>query len=397
VSSASDDQVSRYLRLGLRLGRHVDGFVDAYYGPGELAAQVESEPLVAPDELVQEAAALAGELELGDERREAWLRAQLGGCETTARRLWGESIAWGDEVERCYGVRPESVPDENFAAAYERLDATLPGSGALAARYRAWADAQVVPADRLLAAAAALQRELRARTEALVGLPPGESVELGEVSGEPWTAFNQYLGGRRSRVEINVDLPMYAFSLPALVAHETYPGHHTEFAWKETLLVDRAGFLEETILLVGTPQALVSEGIAMLALDVALGDDADAVSERVLAGVGVDYEAESARAVREFRKGIGGLRVNAARGLHEDGWSRDEAVEYVRRWSLETHERAAGFVEFIVHPTWRAYASCYTSGHELCARFVAGDVERFRRLLTEQFTTGDLVALADRA
>jgi hypothetical protein len=196
---------------------------------------------------------------------------------------------------------------------------------------------------------------------------------------------------------INVDLPVYAFFLPVLVAHETYPGHHTEHAWKETLLVDRQGYLEESIFLVGTPQALVSEGIAMLALDVALGDDADAVAQRVLADVGVDYDTETARAVHEFRDTLGGLRVNAARKLHEDGWSRDRVVEYVGRWGLETNDRAAGFVDFLLHPTWRAYASCYASGHELCARFVAGDVERFRRLLTEQFTTGDLVALPDRA
>ena len=31
----------RYLQLGLRLGRHVDGLVDAYYGPAELKSQVD--------------------------------------------------------------------------------------------------------------------------------------------------------------------------------------------------------------------------------------------------------------------------------------------------------------------------------------------------------------------
>ena len=34
----------RYLRLGLQLGRHVDGIVDAYFGPPRLAAAVEAEP-----------------------------------------------------------------------------------------------------------------------------------------------------------------------------------------------------------------------------------------------------------------------------------------------------------------------------------------------------------------
>jgi hypothetical protein len=385
------DPVARYLLLGLRLGRHVDGFVDAFYGPPELAAQVEAEPLTPATALADEAAALAAEVTLGDERREAWLRAQLLGCETTAHRLAGEPIGWAEEVARCYGVHPDPVPEGRFEDAHGRVDAKLPGTGSLAARYGAWSEAQTVPAGALLDAAARFLRELRARTDALVGLPEGESVELAEVTGEPWGAFNYYLGRRRSRVVINVDRPTHAYFLPTLVAHETYPGHHVEHAWKEALLVDGEGRLEETIFLVGTPQALVSEGIAMLALDLALGDDADAVAQGVFAELGVGYDAETSRAVRALRDALSGLRVNAARKLHVEGWPRDEVVDYVQHWSLETRERASAFVDFLVHPTWRAYASCYASGRDLCGRFVAGDVRRFRRLLTEQFTTTDLV------
>src|SRR5687767_10609059 len=43
------------LRLGLRLGRHVEGIVDAYYGPPELAAAVEREPPLDPRALVRAA------------------------------------------------------------------------------------------------------------------------------------------------------------------------------------------------------------------------------------------------------------------------------------------------------------------------------------------------------
>ena len=35
-----DDPVGRYLEVGLRLGRHLDGMVDAYYGPEALAERV---------------------------------------------------------------------------------------------------------------------------------------------------------------------------------------------------------------------------------------------------------------------------------------------------------------------------------------------------------------------
>jgi hypothetical protein len=383
------DAVERYLLLGLRLGRHVEGLVDAYYGPPELASAVEAVP---PAELAAEAAAIGEAVAFDDERRTMWLRAQLGGCEATARRLAGEQIGWAEEVERCYGVRPDPVPEERFAAAHERVDAALPGEGTLAERYRSWVESHVVPPEKLLDAAHAFERALRARTEALVGLPEGEAVDVEPVRDEPWSAFNYYLGGLRSRVVINTDQPVHAFFLPTLVAHEIYPGHHTEHAWKEALLVDGDGRLEETIFLVGTPQAVVSEGIASIAVEVAFGDEVDEAAARVYDGLGIDYDPGTAGAVRAFRDELAGLRVNAARLLHVDRRPESEVVEYVQRWGLNTRERAESSVRFLTHPTWRAYASCYSSGEELCRQFVGGDVERFRRLLTEQFTTSELIA-----
>jgi len=386
------DLLERYLVLGLRLGRHIDGFVDAYYGPPELAAQVEAEDATPPAELAAEAAELAGEQRFADEHRDEWLRAQLAGCETTSRRLAGEPIAWADEVERCYGVWPQPVPEERLVQAQERLDAALPGDGDLAARYRSWVERQAVPGEKLLDAAARFEQELRTRTEALVGLPDGETVELETVRNEPWAGFNYYLGGRRSRVVINTDLPVYSFAVPGLVAHEVYPGHHTEHAWKEALLVDGDGRLEETLFLTGTPQAVLSEGIAMLAPAVAFAGDEDAVAAGVYADLGIEYDAETAAVVRAFREALEGLSVNAAKLLHEEGRPRDEVRDYLQGWELSTAERAEKSIEFLTHPTWRAYVSCYSSGHDLCRRFVNGDVRRFRSLLTEQLTTRDLVA-----
>ena len=73
----------RYLRLGLQLGRHVEGIVDAYYGPPELAAAVDAEPPVEPRTLVAAAEALLDELEDG------WLRDQVVGAAHLRRRAGG--------------------------------------------------------------------------------------------------------------------------------------------------------------------------------------------------------------------------------------------------------------------------------------------------------------------
>ena len=57
--------VEDYLRLGLRLGRHVEGFVDAYYGPPYLAREAAGEAIVAPARLAEDAGRLLAELDGG--------------------------------------------------------------------------------------------------------------------------------------------------------------------------------------------------------------------------------------------------------------------------------------------------------------------------------------------
>ena len=378
-----DDLWERYLLLVLRLGRHVDGLVDAYFGPAALKERVDAEPLVAATELADEAGALTRRAPA------AWLRAQLLGCETTARRLGGEPIAWSDEVERCYGVRPEHTDESRFTAAHEQLDAALPGDGDLAERYRAWTEAQALPPDVLLQAATRFADTLRTRTNDLFGLPDDEEARIELVTDEPWAAFNYYLGGRRSRVVVNTDLPVHSFRLPELVAHEIYPGHHTEHAWKESLLVDDEGNFGEAIFLVGTPQSTVSEGIASLAPEIVGAYD---VAGAVYTDLGVPYDAATADAVRGAREALDTVGVNAALLLYEAGASRDDAISYVERWHLVPREHAEKSVDFLMHPTWRAYVSCYSSGYELCRQWVDGDAQRFRRLLTEQLSTADLAS-----
>ncbi|MCU0269537.1 MAG: hypothetical protein MUF83_12965 [Acidimicrobiales bacterium] len=388
--------VGRYLELGLRLGRHVDGLVDAYYGPTDLQARVAAEPVRPPDGLVADAARLVADLDGGadagqlDATRRRWLRAQVIGLHTTARKLAGEPIGYADEVEACYGVRPAPVDEEVFAAAHRRLDEVLPGDGPLGERYTTWREAQAIPVERLPGVLASLAEDFRARTDRAFGLPDGEHVDWELVTNEPWSGFNYYLGGLRSRVAINTDLPVLATAVGHLVAHEAYPGHHTEHTRKEVGLVRRRRQLEETIFLVGTPQCLLAEGLADLGLEVLVGPRPEPVVAAHLEGSGARYDAEVAAQVAVAGEALQAVRANVAWKLHEEGASVEEATAYAEHWSLLSPARASKAVAFLTDPTWRAYISCYVEGLPLCRGFVAGDTSRFERLLSEQLLPADL-------
>jgi hypothetical protein len=234
-----------------------------------------------------------------------------------------------------------------------------------------------------------MANDFRSRTAALFDLPESEWIEAEYVSDEPWTAFNYYLGNLRSRIAVNTDVPMTPDVVVNLVAHEAYPGHHTEHSWKEQLHA-REGRLEESALMVGTPSALVSEGIASLASEILLGDEEENVVAAHVERTGVPYDPELSRTVKKARLPITYVGGNAALLIHERGAVEEEAIDYLMRWGLTTRSRAEQAVRFMTHSVWRSYISTYTAGYDLCREFVEGDPARFKRLLTEQLTPADL-------
>lgn len=390
--------IGSWLRLGLRTGRHIDGFVDSYFGPRDLAADVAAEPVRAPGALVADADALLRDLDDGldadvvDASRRRWLRAQVVGVRTTASILDGRVVSYPDEVEACYGVRPWPRDVEEFARAHERLDRVLPGSGSVAERLIAWRESAAIPVERLPSVLHSLAEDFRERTDRRFGLPAGEEVQWELATAQPWSGFNYYEGDLRSRVAINTDLPVLATSIGHLVAHEAYPGHHTEHSRKEAGLVRSRGWTEETLFCVGTPQCLIAEGLADLALEMIAGPDPEVVVAGHLRDAGIDLDVETAIAVRLASSSLDAVRGNAAWMLHADRAPIDEVVDHLVRWGLVPRARAEKSIEFLTSPTWRAYIACYVEGYPLCRDWVAGDPFRFGHLITEQVLPADLLA-----
>jgi hypothetical protein len=383
-----------YVRLGLRFDRLESGFVDAFTGDPRLRAEVADEPAPTPAGLRDQARVLLRELDAADlpTDRADYLRGQLTGLECTARKMSGEPVGFVDEVAAYFQVDVVLGDPAEYAAAHAELGALLPGGGTLAERYAAHRRREECPPDRLEAAVHAVSSALRDRVRGQYGLPEVETVKYEVVTDKPWSGFNYYEGDYRSRVAINADLPHRLSQLPHLVAHESYPGHHTEHCRKERGLVERADRTEHTVFLVNTPECLMAEGLADLGVQASIGDGWGPWAAEILGDLGLRFDGHLAERVAAAVAPLNRVRQDAAVLLHDRGADPDEVIAYLQRWSLVSAERAAQQIRFLTHPLWRAYISTYVEGFDLLSRWLAARpaeqtvADRFVRLLDEPLT-----------
>lgn len=387
--------VTEYLLLGLRFGHVVDGFVDAYTGDPELARRVEDEPAPDPAVLSRRAAELSAAVpDAGLPAASAdYLAAHLDALVVAGRRLAGEPMSFVDEVEAYFQVRIDLVDEEVFAAAHAELDRLLAGSGPVADRLAALRSAEMCPPELVERAVRTIAADLRARVAGPTGLSRiPEQIDFEIARDVAWSGFNYYHGNFRSRVAVNADIGHRMPHLGVLVAHECYPGHHTEHCRKEDLLVRAGGQREHTIFLVNTQQCVMAEGLGDLALSAAIGPGWGRWLAGVLDGIGPAFDPDLAEALDVASRPLNAVRQNAAILLHDRGGDPDDVQDYLRRWSLISDDQARQRMRFLTDPLWRAYTSTYVEGERLLRPWLAARdpgttaLQRFRRLLDEPLT-----------
>jgi hypothetical protein len=370
----------RYVALALALGEHVEGLT-FFYGDDRRVRQERSN-------LLAEADCLLGELgEVEPEPRRRWLERQVRALRAVAA---DEPLAVRDEARVLYGLEPQPWPDSDFVEAHRLLDEALPGNGDLGSRYQTWVEASSIPGDKVVPVLQAAVAVFREHTRDLVGLPEGEGVEIELVTGERWRGFSRYLGGLKSRFSYNGEFALPASEVALFVSHEAYPGHHTDNAWKDALLVRGDGRIELKIVLAVGVQPVLVEGTAQVGTDLVEDEAAHRAVAAAVREVGCDYDADVGFRVATASRPLSAVSANVAL-MYDDGATHDELLDYVRTWSLQPENRVRRTVHGIERSTFRASVFCYTEGYRLCSAFVGGDPRRFERLLKEQLTLEDLI------
>jgi hypothetical protein len=401
-----DDFGQAYLRMALEINKHIDGYVDAYFGPPNLKASVEAEDKKPLQTLLDDLAQLRQIIPTHDPARQTYLTAILRAMDCTLRMLNGEQFDYLDQANRLFDISPRMVNEDKFTEAHQELDTLLPGSGSLANRLEMWRKQYEIPKDKLLDLLELTRSETRQRTRALVDLIEDESVEVALTNDQPWSAYNWFEGTAQSRIEFNTDIPVSALEIVELFAHEAYPGHHTQHQLQEKHLYRDKGFVELATVILHSPPCVLIEGAGITAVEVIFpgGSHYDWTAEVLIPTAGLpDISGE------ELRRILGGCRKllfyvgghpfyvidNAAIKYHSGELTEEQTIDYCRTYGLVTEAQARQTFSILAHPLYGVYVLTYAQGYELIEQAAHGGDKRplFKRLLAEEMLPSQLATL----
>ncbi|MFW9903669.1 MAG: hypothetical protein ACFFFH_05010 [Candidatus Thorarchaeota archaeon] len=395
-----NDFSREYLLLGLRINKHIEGFVDSYYGPEELSSIVQKEEKKSPKNLLETINKLIQALpdqSLIDERYR-FISKSLSAMKTTIEILLGETIHYLERVYRLFDIRPEKTSESHLVDIVEQLDELYDGKGSLIERIEAEREKKTISsenADLIMLKALSITRDKTSETFSEL-LPIDENVEIQVVTNEPWSAYNWYLGNYKSRIDVNTDLPLEWDQILSFASHEGYPGHHTEHSVKEKCLYVDENRFEHAILLILTPEAVISEGIANTGLDVIFPDKKRRMEIEIEnfrqnhSDTSPEVLIKRVKCLNELINLSGNLAIYA----HVDGWTDDEIFDYCSR-ELNipyTKERLHQWMKFIRNPLWAPYIFTYQYGEALIRRKFGEkpSPKDFSSLLTQPILPSDL-------
>jgi len=397
---SKDDQrfVEEYVRLALSINEYLPGYIDSYFGPSEWAQEAKQAGKLPLPDLTQRADQLATNISQAnhwDTQRKEFLACQINAMQMSLRLLAGENVPLAEEVQAIYDVQPTWRDEANFLEYQKWLDEMLPKGDSLKERLESWKNSLEIPVEKVKELLPFIVNSLRELAHRKFSLPEDESFVVEFISDQTWMAYNRYLGEYRSLIEINTDLPMWLDQFVITMAHEGYPGHHTELSIKDARLVRQRGYQEHVLTLINAPSCVISEGIARSALETLLTDQEleELYQEELLPRAGMTHlDAKKIVGIINAEKKINGLWGNAAFMLHDQKKSTEEIIAYLQKYEMSTDQEANRAIRFMSGPLDRSYIFTYTVGHDLLQELfsIADRDKYFARLLEEPVTPSQI-------
>jgi hypothetical protein len=364
-----------YVRLALEIDAHESGYVDAYFGPDEWREAARKNPRERPELNAEADRIIAGlngyTAEAGEQgQRARVLQANVRSARFRLDMIDGVRVKFADEAENLFALRPQLKPLAAYDGALAQIAALAPGAGELRERVEAFRSHYSIPDDRVQAVMDAAIAECRRRTAEHIKLPADESFSMELVNGKPWGAYNYYLGGHRSLIQINTDLPVSIGSALSLACHEGYPGHHVQGIYNEANYRDR-GWAEYSVAPLYVPAAMLNEGGADFGVELAFpGDQRLKFEMDVLFPLaGLDPGTAPAFAVmRAASRELDGALLKVSQLQLDGEIDREQAITLTQKYRMASRDVAEQALEF--DRAYRSYVINYSVGEDLVRQYV---------------------------
>ncbi|GAG80825.1 unnamed protein product, partial [marine sediment metagenome] len=192
-------------------------------------------------------------------------------------------------------------------------------------------------------------------------LPDKEKIELDEVENQSWLMYCWYKGNYTSRIDLNSSLYHFWTHLLFNACHEAYPGHHTERAVKEKLLYHGKGYFESSILLIYSPEMVISEGIGETAESVMFNpsESIRLLVEKIHPIPNNEVSLEELIGQNEIRRGYRRFESNLAYHKYVDEWDDKKLRAYAKSFKVLPDIAIEAKFKFISDKLWAPYVMTY--------------------------------------
>lgn len=271
------DYVLLTLRIDKLFKKEGSYYIDSYIGPESLKKKVENEEIFEPTILIDDTKRLIKKIDNSDfeYNRKEYIKKHLLAFQTILEILNNKKISFKNQVKNILDLDLVWTDERVFEEGLKLFDNGLPGSGDLNKRYNKWLQRNTYTFNNeqeMLRIINELIKVVRDYSSDIVDLPKNDDIIVELVSNKNYGASTRYIGNLKSKLKINKDLPFNFFQAIPLIAHELYPGHHTEFCMKEKYLVNNKGYFESQVFLLNSPQLVITEGIGEVAFDMIISN-----------------------------------------------------------------------------------------------------------------------------
>ena len=393
-----------FLLLALRIGKHIKGYVDFYFGPEKLRQIVDHEFLTAPNTLLNDSINLIKLLGAQgfDKERERYIEKFLVAMKTSIEILKGSDISIKDQFIKLYDVDLQPAKEAELDNLKEELEDAYRGSGSLEERMNRLRITRKVPELKVYNFFKKAIEITEKRTKELFVdlLPNNERLIIDVVKNDgssekiKWSCYNWYLGKYTSRIEVNPNYQMYWTAFLPSSSHETYPGHHTEFVVKEKRLYRNLNQFEHSILILHSPKLVISEGIANKAISILFSNHevAEIGLNEFCSDPSKEVSLEELELQNMVKAKIPLFWYNFAYHALVDSYDKKELMRYGKNFESFSDEDLIVGIERISNPAYSNNSFIYYIGNNILQKY--GDVpslKEFQNLLVNPILPSDLI------